>query len=421
MSKSGTTIKVATSKISGSVKAPPSKSMMIRGIVAGLLANGKTFLRNPSRCDDAMAAMQVSRDLGATIEEIGEDIVIHGGNDILKTTLNCEESGLSIRMFSAVAALHNIEITLDGTGSLIDRPVDMLVEPLEDLGVKVSTNNGYLPIRIKGPLNGGRTKVDGSQSSQFLTGLLMSLPLVEGNSKIIIDNLKSKPYIDMTMRLMEDFGIKVEHTNYKIFTIKGNQKYRAQEFPVEGDWSGAAFLLVAGAIGGELEVTNLDTKSKQADIQILKALEMAGANLDIKENSVKVSNGKLKAFSMDITDCPDLAPPLVTLAAYCEGTSHLTGAERLFIKESNRAKTLQQEFAKLGIKILIRDNEMFIDGGEIKGGTIYSHSDHRIAMAGATAAIGATGPVIIEKAESVSKSWPGFFIDINNIGGIVYE
>ena len=413
--------RVTGSQVSGSIIAPPSKSMMIRGVVAGLLAKGTSLLRNPSYCDDALAAMEVARGLGAAIETSREGVVIHGGSEIKKKSLNCQESGLSIRMFAAVAALHNEEILLEGTGSLIGRPVNMLVNPLKELGVGIETTNGYLPIRVKGPMKGGETKVDGSLSSQFLTGLLMSLPLVGADSKISIHNLKSKPYIDMTIRLMKDFGVTVEHADYEEFFIEGNQSYKPREYIVEGDWSGAAFLLVAGAIGGELLVTNLDTSSNQADIKVLEALRMAGAKLEINNNSVKVSQGNLKSFSMDITHCPDLAPPLVALASFCKGKSRLTGAKRLFAKESNRAKTLQQEFAKLGIKVDIEEDEIFITGGKIRSGDVYSHGDHRIAMAGAITAIGAKVPIIIEKAESVAKSWPGFFDDLIKIGGIVNE
>ena len=413
--------KIVPSKIAGSVGAPPSKSMMIRAIVAGLLAKGKTIIRNPSFCDDAIAAIEVAKGLGAIIEVERESVIIQGGNDPVSNSLNCQESGLSIRMFSAVAALQETEIKLDGTGSLVRRPVDMLMNPLSDLGVSITTNNGFLPISIKGPLAGGKTFVDGSSGSQFLTGLLMSLPLVGANSEIIVNNLKSKPYIDMTIRILMDFDVNIEHSDYEVFTVKGKQKYKAREYFVEGDWSGAAFLLVAGAIGGEVEVMNLDIYSKQADIRIIEALEKAGAELNIQDNSIKVSRGNLRAFFLDITDCPDLAPPLVVLAAYCDGVTRLTGAKRLLIKESNRAKTLQQEFAKLGIGIEILDDEMFITGGSVGEGTVKSHGDHRIAMAAAIAALGAKGPVIIENAESVTKSWPDFFVDLKKIGGIIYE
>jgi 3-phosphoshikimate 1-carboxyvinyltransferase len=297
----------------------------------------------------------------------------------------------------------------------------MIEEPLRDLGVEVSTQKGFLPVKVKGPYSAGFTFVDGSQSSQFLTGLLMSLPLAEEDSEIVVDHLKSTPYVDMTLKLMRDFGVGAKHFDHRIFEVKGQQNYQSRDYYVEGDWSGVAFLLVAGAIGGEVKVTGIDLESAQADIQVLEALEMAGAKLERGEDTVKVSSADLSAFEMDITDCPDLAPPLVCLAANCKGITRLKGAKRLLIKESNRAKTLQEEFEKLGIKIELKEDELLITGGKVKSGNVYSHRDHRIAMAGAVAAIKADGPVFIEHSECVSKSWPGFFKDLKKIGGIVNE
>lgn len=414
-------INVAPFKVTGSVKAPPSKSMMIRAVVAGMLAKGTTIIRNPSFCDDARAAINVAQSLGAEIDLRVDHIKITGGIKPGSLVLDCGESGLAIRLFVAVASLFDQEITLTGSATLRSRPVDMIEEPLQELGVEISTNKGFLPVKVKGPFKAGFTFVDGSQSSQFLTGLLMSLPLAKERSDIVVDHLKSRPYVDMTLRLMNDFGVRAKHFDHRIFEIEGNQSYQAGDYYVEGDWSGVAFLLVAGAIGGEVEVNGLDMNSTQADIQVLEALEKAGAKLIRGDDFVKVSSGELNAFDMDISDCPDLAPPLVCLAAYCKGLSRLKGAKRLFIKESNRARTLQQEFAGLGIQIDIEDDELIITGGPVKSGKVHSHGDHRIAMAGAVAAIGAEGPVFIERSECVSKSWPGFFEDLKQIGGIVNE
>lgn len=414
-------MKVSPFKVSGSVQAPPSKSMMIRAVVAASLAEGTSILKNPSLCDDAKAALHVAALLGAKTDIQANQIIIEGGLDPEQGTLDCGESGLSIRLFVAVASLFDKEITLTGSATLRSRPLSMIEEPLRELGVEVSTNMGFLPVKVKGPFSAGFTFVDGSQSSQFLTGLLMSLPLAEDDSEIVVDHLKSTPYVDMTLKLLRDFGVGVKHLDHRIFEVKGQQVYQPREYYVEGDWSGVAFLLVAGAIGGEIEVTGIDMYSTQADIQVLEALEMAGATLERGEDSVKVFSTELKAFEMDITDCPDLAPPLVCLAANCKGTTRLKGAKRLLIKESNRAKTLQDEFAGLGIQISLNEDELLITGGRIKAGNVYSHGDHRIAMAGAVAAIKADGAVVIEHAECVSKSWPGFFDDLKRIGGIVNE
>ena len=335
--------------------------------------------------------------------------------------MNCGESGLAIRMFSSIVSLHNEEITLVGTGTLRERPLGMLVGPLRSLGVQIKTKRDLLPVKVKGPLKGGFAKVDGSLSSQFLTGLLMSLPLVDSDSELEVTDLQSKPYIDLTLQVINDFGVVVDHKHYKKFVIKGGQKYMPGEYTVEGDWSGAAFLLVAGAIGGEVEVREINLNSEQADKKILNALEMAGAKIEYRKNSIIICRDKLNSFEMDITDCPDLAPPLVALAAHCKGTTRLKGSKRLLIKESNRSKALQDVFSKLGIKVETRDNDMLITGGTVMKGKVDSYGDHRIVMAAAIAAIGRDIPVIIRDAGCISKSYPGFFNDLKKIGGFINE
>ncbi len=411
---------VSSSEIHGKLPAPASKSVMIRAIVAATLARGTSVLLNPSFCEDSISAMKVAESLGAKIEQNNDHIIIEGGNSLLDGSLNCGESGLSLRMFSAVASLYDKEMELIGAGSLKDRPLGDLAEPLRAMRVEVTTNNGFLPVKVKGPLRGGRVRINGSLSSQFLTGMLMSLPLIETDSILIVENLKSKAYIDLSLRVMKDFGIIAEHDNYLKFHIPGGQSYKSREYFVEGDWSGAAFLLTAGAIAGQVEVSGLDPESKQADKRILEALEKAGARIEHLSKSIKISRKELNAFQFDVSECPDLAPPLVSLASYCKGTTVLSGIERLIAKESNRAKTLKEEFEKLGVKIILEGNQMKVFGGSVGGGRIFSHNDHRIAMAGAVAALRATDPVNIDGSECVSKSYPGFFNDLESVGGNVY-
>jgi len=263
--------------------------------------------------------------------------------------------------------------------------------------------------------------VDGSVSSQLLTGLLMALPRARGDSRLKVKDLKSTPYIDMTLELLERFGVFVQHAGYETFSIKGNQTYSCEEYSVEGDWSGAAFLLIAGAVGGSVTVTGLDIASPQADRKILDALRAAGAGVKLSGNTVEVVNKELRGFEFDATHCPDLFPPLVVLACNCTGTTVLTGVERLVHKESNRAAALEKEFSSLGAVIRIDGNRMEIDGVTLDGGVIDSHNDHRIAMAGAVAALNARGDVTVRGYECVAKSYPDFFEDLSFIGGDVYE
>jgi len=338
-----------------------------------------------------------------------------------ESKLNCGESGLAIRMFSPIAALFPAEITMVGANSLKKRPMRMIEEALNQLGVKCTSTDGFLPLTIQGPISGGYCEIDGSVSSQLLTGLLMALPLASGDSEIKVNNLKSKPYIDMTIQILKSFGISIKNTGYNLFHIPGNQKYVPGNYTVEGDWSGAAFLLAAGAINGELTIKGIRSGSKQSDMAVVSALQMAGAHMTIKDNQIEISKSELKAFEFDATECPDLFPPLVALAAYCEGVSSIKGVSRLIYKESDRAKALSQEFSKMNIKIEIKDDVMFITGGEVKGAHVESHEDHRIAMALSIAALGATGNVYIRDSQCIGKSYPEFYNDIRNLGAVVHE
>ncbi len=414
---------VSASEVSGTVVAPASKSVAQRAIVAALLANGTSTLHNLTLCNDTEAALGVARLLGADIQENGYSyrITAKGVASLPneERTLFCGESGLLTRMIMPVVSLLCSKTTITGHGSILERPVDMIAQPLRDLGASITTNNGSLPAVIEGAIKGGATNIDGSISSQMLTGLLLALPLASQDSTLYVRNLKSKPYIGITIDLLKSFGIAIENEGYEVFRIKGNQQYKATDYNVEGDWSGASCLLVAGCIAGNVTVNSLDINSPQADKAILDALRLANANVCIGHSkpfgSVTTTySSSLQSFEFDATECPDLFPALVALAASCNGTSKIYGAKRLTHKESNRALTLQQEFGKLGIKIAVQDDLMLVTGGTVTGGEASSHNDHRIAMALATAALKATGKVTISQAESVSKSYPQFWDDLQH-------
>lgn len=407
------------SELNGTVKAPPSKSMTQRAIAAALLASGESIIRNPSYCDDSLAAMSIAAGLGARVEPEPDLLRITGSDELKETKLNCGESGLAMRMFSPVAALYRTEITMNGAMSLKKRPMSMISEALNQLGAHCTTTGGYLPITIKGPLKGGRCTIDGSVSSQLLTGLLMSLPLAENDSEIKVNNLKSAPYIDMTIGILNDFGIELYNHSYELFTIPGRQKYKTAQYAVEGDWSGGAFLLVAGAINGHLKVSGLNYKSLQSDRAIIDALDVAGARISITDEFLEVRSSGLNSFDFDATHSPDLFPPLVTLAAYCSGTSKIAGVGRLIHKESNRAEALRQEFEKLNIKIEILGDLMMVTGGRPQGAHVESHEDHRIAMAMAVASIKASGRVYLRDSQCVAKSYPDFYRDMKQLGALI--
>jgi len=409
---------IRASEIKGTVCAPPSKSAMIRAVVLSLLAHGKTVIKNPSYCNDAMVALNIACALGGKIVERNPDSIIIAGNpDFSKEsldnlTLNCGESGLCIRMFSSIAGLSNRRILLEGEGTLKLRPVNM-IEELTKLGAYSITNNGFPPVVIKGPIFPGKYRINGSESSQFLTGLIIALPLCDGDSEIYVDNLKSKPYLKMTIEMMQKFGVDCSFNNsFDRFFIQGNQRYTATEYVVEGDWSGAAFMLVAGAISGSITVTGLNVNSNQADRIILDVLKKAGASIKVETDRLTVKKGELKAIEFDAEDCPDIVPPLVALSAHCKGKTILSGINRLRIKESNRLDALIKEFSRMGINIYMEKERLIIEGGRIKSAVVEPHGDHRIAMACAVCGLAAEGEIIIKNPECVAKSYPSFFKDI---------
>ena len=395
---------------------PASKSYAQRAVAAALLAGGETTLTHLDLCNDTRAALDVARRLGASVSHEGTTYTIRGGLNPVSTKLNIGESGLATRLFTPIASLCHMPITINGEGSILRRPIEMMEEPLQALGVEVISNGGYLPISVKGPMRGGEIHVDGSLSSQFITGLLMALPLSPNDTVLHVENLKSRPYVDMTIDLAARFGVAIEHNNYEQFYIAGGQHYTPCTYNIEGDWSGASCLLVAGATAGSITIRNLNHISLQADLAIIEALARAGAEIITTNSSVTVHGGPLHAFEFDATDCPDLFPALAALAASCEGTSVLTGTQRLTYKESNRAETIAEVFGRLGIGVdLSEENTMRITGGPVSSAVVDSHNDHRIAMAAAVAALSSDDSVVIEGANAADKSYPNFWNDLDTL------
>ena len=442
---------VHPSKLSGSQIAPASKSSMQRACAAALIHIGKTIIHNPGHSNDDLAALDVIQKLGAIVVsqkpasgnlQPSPIEVNSNGVKPIGPSMNCGESGLGIRMFTPIAALSHELISIEGKGSLVKRPMHFFDEILPLVGVKVQSQKGFLPIQIEGPLVPATITIDGSLSSQFLTGMLMAYAATEKQDiEIKVIDLKSKPYIDLTLSMLNAFGWKVEHTNYESFRFLAHAPLQPViEYTVEGDWSGAAFLLVAGAIAGPIKVKGLQLNSTQADKKIIEALHSAKANIKQEEDGILIgpsvdvssnnanekannnsnySNG-LIAFEFDATDCPDLFPPLVALASVCMGITKIKGVSRLAHKESDRGLTLQTEFAKMGVQIELVADEMLIHGGNlIQSTTVFSQHDHRIAMACGVAALVANGPIEIIEAEAINKSYTDFFTHLQELGAKV--
>lgn len=403
------------SQVSGEVRPPCSKSYAQRALAAALLSDGETTLSNIELCDDTRYAMNVITGLGASVRQTGPtEYVIRGGLAPITDTINTGESGLATRLFTPIAALCDRRMTITGTGTMLRRPIGMMIDPLRNLGVQVRSN-GYLPITVQGPLRGGETDVEAYVSSQFLTGLLMSLPLAEGDTILHVEQPNSLPYLAVTVDLASKFRIRMEHNGFREFFIPGGQHYHPAKLHIEGDWSSAAFMLVAGAIAGEVTAKRTNTLSLQADLAIIQALTKAGAVIITTPDEITVRKRELTGFDFDATQRPDLFPILAVLGANCEGTTHIRGVNRLVYKESNRAEAIVSEYTKLGMDVALEDDVMTVRGGSLSGGTIDSCNDHRIAMAAAIAALAASGPVTITNAQAVTKSYPRFWDDLDSI------
>ncbi|MBP3643166.1 MAG: 3-phosphoshikimate 1-carboxyvinyltransferase [Alistipes sp.] len=409
---------ISAGRLQGSVQPPCSKSYAQRALAVALLANGKSVLRNMDFCNDTLSALNCIKMLGAKAERTDEHtIVVEGGVKPQGNLLSVGESGLSARLFTPIAALCSEPIVISGEGTLLYRPMDMMIQPLRALGVDVRDGGGRLPIEVCGPMRGGEITVDGSVSSQFITGLLLALPLAEQDTVINVSRAVSKPYLDMTIDIASHFGVAIEHNDYEQFYVAGGQSYAPTTYSIEGDWSAAAMLLVAGAVAGEVTVGNISMLSKQADVAVCRALVAAGAELISEHDTITAAHRPLHGFEFDATHCPDLFPALATLAAAAEGESTIIGTHRLEHKESNRAEAIAREFGRLGIEVdLSTDNVMKIRGGKIVGGVeVDSHGDHRMAMTLAVAGLISERGVTITGAECVAKSYPNFFEDIERL------
>ena len=444
-------ITISKGSLKGKVTLPPSKSMSIRVLAAIFLSSRDTLLKGAwpkdgtQVCEDVQAAYRVVRSVGSQFAK--EDIwpnMAPPGRDHSRRQLDCGESALALRMFAPIVALSSYIYCLRGRTTLITRPVDFVIQGLRELGCWCESLN-TLPtlsimenlketgrweprdsslslsrpiLLVQGPLRGGKYQVNAGGSSQFLSGLLMALPLAEKGSILEVEHLASQPYIDLTLNVMESFGVRATHDNYKVFHIPGRQSYRAHKIDIEGDWSGGANFIVGAAMFGDLRISPLWKDSLQADKAILEAVGKAGGSWAWgSANQLKVyKNDNLQGFSFDAQQCPDLFPPLVALAVHCKGTTTIHGIDRLFHKESNRALALLEEYSKVGADIRLEGNNMVIKGGVLPGGArISARGDNRIAMSLAIAALGAEKPIEIEGKHTVAKSFPDFWEELNNI------
>lgn len=404
---------------SGTVTAPPSKSDVHRAIICAALSGGVCTITPVALSNDIKATIGCVEALGAKTS-IEKDVLTVDGTDIFKNktaTLDCIESGSTLRFLIPVAAAGGIDAEFIGSGSLVTRPIGLYNDILPDKGVTLDNDNG-LPLKISGKLKAGVFKVPGNISSQFISGLLFALPLLRGDSDIILTSpIQSAGYINMTIRTMEKFGIEVDVTDTG-WHVRGSQHYIPSDYKTDGDWSQAAFYLVSGAINGEITVNNLNTDSKQGDRRIAELLREFGANVIQEADSATVKKSKLSAIEINASQIPDLVPALAVCAAFAEGITKITNAERLRIKESDRLKSTAALINSLGGNAAELPDGLEITGSKsLIGGTAKGFNDHRIVMSAAVCAAGSQNPIICTDALSVNKSYPGFFSDYNSVGG----
>ena len=419
-------IKVYPSKLNGEVKVPPSKSMAHRAIICAALSNGKCRIDNIDYSDDIIATINGMIAFGAKIDRYDNYVEVEGiysENAVIDKLrlVDCNESGSTLRFLVPISLLLEGATNFIGRGNLGKRPLTTYYNIFEKQGITYTNKPLVLDLVVSGKLKSDVFEVEGNVSSQFITGLLFTLPLLEGDSKIVITTeMESKGYIDLTLRAMKDFGIEVINNDYKEFIIKGNQSYKAIDYRVEGDYSQAAFYLSADAIGNEVFVDDLDLNSLQGDKEVIDILERMGVKFKSEEMMVigKTIN-KLTSTVIDGSQCPDIIPVLTVVAALSEGTTEIINAGRLRIKECDRLHAITTELNKLGAKIVEKEDGLVVYGiDKFEGNTeVWSHKDHRIAMSLAIAATQCKEPIVIKDFECIAKSYPNFLEDYKELGG----
>ncbi|MDA3911403.1 MAG: 3-phosphoshikimate 1-carboxyvinyltransferase [Bacteroidales bacterium] len=408
---------VFPSKINGSVQIPASKSFVQRFIAAAVLANGQSEISNPGASDDILAATHIAEQIGADVRRLANgNILISGGVKVLGQNLFCRESGLCARLFAPIAAINNKSFEISGLPGLNRRNLIHDFDQLKQLGLSIQYENNGLPVNFSGNLNPGTYRIDCSKSSQLLSGLLFAMPMLNADSVIIAENLVSRPYVKMTLSMIRKFGVQIEEREANHFHIPGNQKYKAQKMPAEGDWSAASNLIIAAGLTGSLKLENLNVRSAQADVKVLETCKNAKIPYSIENNTLIVQNAKPTGFDLDIMDCPDLFPAILPLACAADSVSHVYHVERLMHKESNRLDAAIREYTKLGAKFIRQKDSLEIHPAPLRFADVNSWGDHRIIMSLSVAALANRG-AMIHDSDHVSKSWPDFFNQLKSIGG----
>ena len=420
-------VRIKPGLLKGDLIVPPSKSLSHRAIIAAGLAKGKSIISNVLFSKDILATISAIEALGAKVEKLKDSLIIEGSGKLkrINDVIDSNESGSTVRFMIPIALTVDEPITFVGKNNLVNRPLDAFLNIFDEQNIKYEKEeNTYLPLKVYNGIKPGIFKIKGDISSQFITGLLYALPLLDGDSKIIItSNLESKGYIDLTIDMLKNFKIEIINNDYKEFIIKGNQEYKPFNYQVEGDYSQSAFFLVADILGSDINLLAMNPNSHQGDMKIIDDIKAFGGNIVFENNILKAYKTDTFGATIDFSQSPDLGPALAVLASISKGKTEFINAGRLRIKECDRISCVKNELEKLGAKIKEYPSSMEFEGiNEFKGGILDSHNDHRLRMSFAVLATIAKDDIVIKNAECVSKSFPNFFEVFESLGGkIIYE
>ncbi len=401
-------IKIIPRKLEGEVKIPPSKSMAHRSIICSALAKGISEISNIDYSNDIIATIKAMESLGTKFTKIGDKLIVDGSStfSIEDSFIDCNESGSTLRFLVPISIVKENKVNIIGTGFLGKRPITTFYDIFDRQGIKYSYKEGVLDLNIEGKLKADTFKVEGNISSQFISGLLFALPLLDGDSIIeITTNLESRSYLDLTLSMLKTFGIDIINEDYKKFIVRGNQEYKPHNYEVEGDYSQGAFFYCANFIGNNIVIKGLDENSLQGDKQCVDIIKEFLAD-DEKE------------ITIDANNCPDIIPVITVAASFRKGRTNIINAGRLRIKECDRLNAITTEVNKIGGKVIELTDSLIIDGVDsFVGGHVSSHDDHRIAMSMAIASTRCKEELVIDNRKCVAKSYPSFWEDFKALGG----
>lgn len=419
--------KSSNANLKGDVLIPSSKSHTVRALIFGLLGEGESIIKNPLISEDTRAALQTVEALGAVVEKCDGFWKIKGIGGNLKPAENVVDvlnSGTTLYIAMTVAALSEGYTVFTGDEQIRKRPAENLMKALRDLGATAysTRNNGCAPLVIGGPITGGTTSIE-CPTSQYLSSLLMGLPLAKNPATIKVPLLHERPYVSMTLKWLEELGIKVSHnSDMSEFNITPNQKYPSFEKQMAGDFSSATFFLCAAAIGGgEVFLQGLDMSDTQGDKQVVEYLKKMGAEIEVKEDGIKVCGSNLKGCVLDLNATPDALPAIAVTACFAEGKTEIVNVPQARLKETDRISVMHDELTSLGANIKELNDGLVIQGGKLKGGKVHGHGDHRVVMSLCIAGLRSESDIEVDTAEAVSVTFPDFAEKMNALGAKIIE